>query len=115
MISALVGHLVGDYLFQNDWMQQKKQKSWICAVHCLIWSICVWIFTFIESGIFWPLWTLPILFITHFIQDRTTIINKYMSIIGQHKFSKPPCAPWSIFVVDNVFHILTIWIIWIII
>lgn len=27
MINALVGHLVGDYLLQNDWQALNKKKS----------------------------------------------------------------------------------------
>lgn len=37
MISALVGHLVGDYLLQNDYMAlNKKKSSFHCMVHCSI-------------------------------------------------------------------------------
>lgn len=107
MISALVGHLVGDYLLQNDWMALNKKKSSVhCFVHCFVWTTCVVLFSW------WPLWTSIPLFITHFIQDRTQIVNWYMNLIGQSQFMKSPLAPWSIIVVDNVFHILTIWIIW---
>jgi len=35
-----------------------------------------------------------------------------MNIIGQREFGQAPCAPWSIFVVDNVWHIVTLWVIW---
>lgn len=107
MISALVGHLVGDYLLQNDWMALNKKKSSLhCTIHCLIWTYCVILFSQ------WPLWTFLPLFITHFIQDRTNIITWYMDTVGQHSFRTGPCAPWSSIVVDNVFHILTLWIIW---
>ena len=42
-VSALVGHLIGDYLLQNDPMAAgKKQNPWICTVHCLVWTLCVW-------------------------------------------------------------------------
>ena len=37
MLSAIIGHLVGDYLLQNDWMAlNKKASSLHCAVHCCI-------------------------------------------------------------------------------
>ena len=112
MISALVGHLVGDYLLQNDWMALgKKQSSFRCAVHCLIWTCCVTGAQY-AAGEPWPLWAAAVLFITHFIQDRTKIINCYMEAVGQSKFAGPPMSPWSIIVVDNVWHVLTIWIIW---
>lgn len=107
MISALVGHLVGDYLLQNDWLAAgKKRSSAVCAVHCLIWSLAVQLL----AG--WPAWTLAVLFPTHFLQDRTSLIRRWMLLIGQRAFLEGPCAPWSIIVVDNVWHILTIWTLW---
>lgn len=105
MVDALVGHLVGDYLIQNDWMAlNKKQSSIHCAVHCTLWTLAVCLF----AG--WFHW-LPatVLFVTHFAQDRTKIINWYMAAMGQQKFASGPCAPWSIIVVDNVWHVVTIW------
>lgn len=45
MWNALVGHLVGDYLIQNDWMAlNKKQSSLHCAVHCGLWTLSVILF-----------------------------------------------------------------------
>lgn len=29
-----------------------------------------------------------------------------------HQFRTGVCAPWSAIVVDNIFHIVTIWIVW---
>jgi hypothetical protein len=126
MISALVGHLVGDYLLQNDWMALNKKKPVevevdvgsfcgpfvdmtgpkACAVHCLIWTLCVVLFAW------WPWWTAIPLFITHYIQDRTQIVGWWMDFYGQKQFRTGVCAPWSAIVVDNVFHIVTIWLIW---
>jgi hypothetical protein len=105
---AIIGHLVGDYLIQNDWMAlNKKKKTLNCAVHVTLWTAAVCFF----AG--W--WTVPavaLLWVTHFIQDRTTIINGFMNLIGQKQFASGPCAPWSIIVVDNVWHIVTIWAVW---
>lgn len=111
MISALVGHLVGDYLLQNDWMALKKKLPTTegrnaCSVHCLIWTLCV---VFFAS---WPTWTVPLLFLAHYIQDRTNIVAWWMDFYGQKQFRTGVCAPWSAIVVDNIFHIVTIWIIW---
>lgn len=126
VISALVGHLVGDYLLQNDWMAlNKKQSTLHCAVHCAIWTWFVILFACEPTESFWsfgsdamvnPGWfswrVAAVLFVTHFIQDRTNIIRWWMSLIGQEKFATGPCAPWSIIVVDNVWHIVTIWAVW---
>ena len=106
---AIIGHLVGDYLLQNDWMAlNKKQRSFPCIVHCLLWTAAVCAF----SG--WI--TIPIisvLFLAHFIQDRTNVVLFWMTRINrQPQFAQPPCAPWSIIVVDNVWHIVTLWAVW---
>jgi Protein of unknown function (DUF3307) len=107
LIDAIVGHLVGDYLVQNDHLAlNKKTSSAICAVHCAIWTVCVLFFGW------WPWWTAIPLFVAHYIQDRTYIVGWWMDTIGQHEFRTGICSPWSIIVVDNVLHILTLWIIW---
>jgi len=104
-IGALVGHLVGDYLLQTDWMAlQKKKSSFACLIHCLVWVGCVWGFS--QMG-----W-LPalFLFVCHFIQDRTKIVLWWMNLRGSSVFTEPPFAPWSMIVVDNVLHVLQIWV-----
>lgn len=106
--AAIIGHLVGDYLLQNDWMAlHKKSNSFRCGIHCALWTLAVCLF----AG--WHNWIITlILFFTHFAQDRTNIINWWMDRIGQHQFRVGPCAPWSMIVVDNVWHIVTIWAVW---
>lgn len=101
----LIGHLVGDYLLQNDWMALNKKKRHLpCVVHCLLYSLAIWAFT----G--WPLWAVGLVYVTHFVQDRTTIVNRWMSAIGQQQFASGPCSPWSIIVVDNVWHLVVLYL-----
>jgi len=107
MISALVGHLVGDFLLQTSWMANKKKKdSMVCMLHCAIWAASVVLFADWPIYVFFPLAAL------HFVQDRTTIIEWWMDITGSNSFRTGPFAPWSVVVVDNVWHILTLWITW---
>ena len=105
LASTIVGHLVGDYLLQNDWMALNKRKSsFPCAVHCVLWSMSVCLF----AG--WGGFVIPVvLFVTHFIQDRTNIIQWWMGVNNQKQFASGPCSPWSIIVVDNVWHIVVIY------
>lgn len=110
LILAIIGHLVGDYLLQNDWMAlNKKHRTLPCLVHCFLWTGAVIFFSGWHSSI-----AALVLFTTHFIQDRTKIILWWMEIKwkDQSKFTQPPCGPWSIIVVDNVWHIVTIWAVW---
>lgn len=128
---AIIGHLVGDYLLQNDLLALNKKKlgnfgGYMCIIHAFIWTMSVCLF----AG--WPIyggWVSCILFATHFIQDRTNIIIWWMTVIGQRQFMKcdeldsdgvfletarikPGLGPWSIIVVDNIWHIVTIWFVW---
>ena len=116
---AIVGHLVGDYLLQTDWMaKNKKRDSFPCLVHCYLWTISVMFFSGWTNLIEWnrllAVTVFWILFLTHFIQDRTQIIVWWMRLKwkDQSEFTKYPMAPWSLVVVDNVWHIVTIWLVW---
>lgn len=104
LAAAIVGHLVGDYLLQNDWMAlHKKQSSFRCAVHCALWSTAVAALT----G-WWAWW--PLLFVLHFAQDRTNVVAWWMDSIGQRQF-RTALAPWSLIVVDNTWHVVTLYVI----
>ncbi|BAM01165.1 hypothetical protein CLDAP_31250 [Caldilinea aerophila DSM 14535 = NBRC 104270] len=40
----LIGHLIGDWMLQNDWMARYKRGRWWsleCITHCLIYSLSV--------------------------------------------------------------------------
>ena len=100
----LIGHLIGDYLIQNDWMaQNKKRATFPCLVHVTLYTLAVGCLTL------WPWWVIAVVFVTHFIQDRTGIVLWWMRLIGQGDFSKPPLGPWSIIVVDNVWHLIVLY------
>jgi hypothetical protein len=104
---AFLGHLVGDYLFQTDWMAENKKKlSFPCLIHSMVWAGCVVLF----AG--WGWVSFVILFAFHFIQDRTTMVRDWMRLIGQDRFATGSYAPWSMVIVDNTFHLLQIWLIW---
>lgn len=105
MESAVMGHLFGDYILQNDVLaSNKKSSTFYCSIHCFIWAACVVAFAQ------WPLWTFVPLFITHFIQDRTNIIKWWMGVVGQKSFCDR--CDWSVIVVDNIWHLFVIWIVW---
>jgi hypothetical protein len=105
---AIIGHLVGDYLLQNDWMAlHKKRDAFRCSVHCWLWTLSVCFFT----G-WWSWGVVSVLFLSHMIQDHTGIVSRWMDLIGQHQYRTGPCAPWSVIVVDNVWHIVTLWAVW---
>jgi hypothetical protein len=96
----LIGHLVGDYLLQNDYLAQgKKESSVICAVHCLLYTFAIWWFTS------WSMLFLSAVLVTHFLIDRWGFVKWFMRVNQQEAFSQPPFAPWSIILIDNIFHL----------
>ena len=100
----LLGHLVGDFLLQNDGMAEgKKRWTLVCLLHCVLYALSIFAFT----G--WPLWSLCFVVATHFVLDRWNFVPWFMRMNGQKAFSSPPMAPWSVIVVDNTFHLLTLY------
>lgn len=117
LMLAFVGHLVGDYVFQTDWMaENKKTKTLPCLIHSAIWAVCVVLFAGWWNWANWSNWLnwLPfvVLLVIHFIQDRTYLVRNWMHFGGQDHFATGPYAPWSTVIIDNTFHLLQIWLVW---
>jgi len=98
----LLAHLTGDFILQNDWMATgKKNSSWICLVH-----VCVYMLPFLLLDL--SAVQLVLIALQHWVQDRTGLVNQYLKIAGKSGFAGPPFSPWSMIVVDNIFHLLWI-------
>jgi hypothetical protein len=88
-----------------------------CFVHCVFWTVSVMAFSgwgwherlFGIGGVIFL-----ILFVTHYFQDRSQLVVWWMRLDwkDQSRFSEPPMAPWSIIIVDNVWHIVVLWAVW---
>lgn len=108
LADGIIGHLCGDFLLQSDYIaKNKKRSSAICGLHCLIWTSNVCLF----ANLGWL--SFLFLFVTHYIQDRGTLVSHYMDFVGQGGFRKTfpeGLGPWSVIVVDNVLHLLAIWV-----
>ena len=103
----IYAHLIGDYLFQNDWMALNKKKS---SLHCSVHVVCYMI-PFLLCGLEW--WQLLLIAAQHYAIDRTQFVAWFMKVKRQEFFSTGPCFPWSQIVVDNILHILWIaFIVW---
>jgi len=77
----VLGHLVGDYLFQNNWMALKKDKhnglgTFTCTVHCCIYTLCVCIL----MGVFSWQWVVYVFF-SHFFIDKFSLAEKWLRLI----------------------------------
>ena len=73
----LILHGIGDYFLQTDFQALNKKKKgwfgfWQCLKHCITYSLP---FLFIGS---WQ--AVTIIFITHFIIDRTNLVAYLLAI-----------------------------------
>ena|ERR1700687_3631720 len=111
--ALLLGHLVGDYILQNDWMAKNKTGPGClghtaCTYHCLFYTVAVALLT----TTWMPWWGLLACFAVHWPIDRFRLAGWWMrNVSGQRDFATGPLSPWSIIVVDNTFHLLTLWVI----
>jgi hypothetical protein len=109
----ILAHIVGDYFLQNDYLaKNKKSSSFVCAFHVLIY-ILPFIAVLRENNFVFDLNVIIFLLlvcIQHFAIDRTNFVVRWMNLIGQRDFAKPPMAPWSIIIVDNSMHLIWVYL-----
>ena len=131
-IALFLGHLIGDYILQNDDMAINKSKPSYegllpCIKHCTYYALSV---AFCVLGGGWRLiigqttynyqWSLLaaflIAYITHYPIDRHSLAKKWMKKIGQstdfekaNEIRKYFIAPVYI-AVDNTMHLFLMWL-----
>jgi len=81
MFRLLLGHLVGDYLLQNEFLALNKSKNtrigWLAAsIHCLVYTLAVCLFMW-NFDWFWII----IVFLSHFLIDKFGLAELYMTKI----------------------------------
>jgi hypothetical protein len=105
-LSWLIGHFVGDFLLQSDWMAFNKKEKTLkgelaCQIHVIIWTLSILLFT----G--WCDWAHIILvYLPHYLLDRTKFVYWYVDLMN---LQKP--APWLYIVNDGVLHLLILYLI----
>lgn len=77
----VLGHLVGDYLLQNNWMAINKGRydtlGWLtCFVHCMLYTLAVCLITWTFT---WQ-WML-LVFCSHFFIDKFGLAEKYLKLV----------------------------------
>lgn len=104
----LLAHLIGDFILQNDWMaQNKKTSSFACFAHAT--SYMIFFMPFLWLGLS-PVGFI-LIWIQHFMQDRTNFVLWFMDQTGSSDFKNAPMSPWSIIITDNILHLVWIAII----
>lgn len=105
----VIGHLVGDWLLQNDWMAQGKKRGLITTpglVHYTIYTAVVVTFLLLSPqdptslGIY--LLIGGFVFLTHWLIDATKIVEVWIRTLKQSNISIMRIM------VDQTFHILVL-------
>lgn len=129
MFEMLLGHLVGDYLLQNNWMALGKSKhtglGWLaCVVHCTLYTVAVCLIMWN-----WQIAWIVAVFLSHFVIDKFGIPEMYLKLIRgrslQQFLGNKENAEWSPYVglrggfytfvyvvADNTMHLLLMWGAW---
>ncbi len=105
----LLGHLIGDFLFQTDSMAKRKPQDWRWLVgHVSLYMATITVIIVAYGlGHALPVW-LPVaawlfIFGTHVILDRRSFTARWMRLVGTS-----PEHPWLPIVVDQIFHLITL-------
>lgn len=85
----------------------EKWSDFVCFIHVVLYMVgmtlcCFW---------FMPWWGYLWIAATHYCIDRYKLARRYMHLAGQDVFATGALSPWSIVVVDQVFHLLVLWIV----
>jgi hypothetical protein len=77
VVGILLGHMLGDYVFQNQWMAlSKNRNTFRCALHCVVYAACVCMLTS------WNPWWFGLVFASHFPIDRWSLGERWLKLIG---------------------------------
>lgn len=101
----LLGHLIGDYLFQTSWMAANKAKNWTALfTHAFVYTAAVGIVAWIGFGGL-SIWGILLVFGLHSFFDRRTFVVWWVRTIMTAKGKE---SGWLIIMADQVFHLLTL-------
>jgi prepilin signal peptidase PulO-like enzyme (type II secretory pathway) len=105
----LLGHLLGDWMFQNDWMAKGKRQSFFNApilIHCTLYTLITLLTLLLATRHSltpppWLLFTLTV-FTTHWFVDASDVVDRWMRLLHQSKL------PAVRLMVDQTLHILVL-------
>lgn len=120
---VLFGHLFGDYVFQSKKMALKKSEKSLqgilwCALHSIIYTLSIVIFTWHFSPLY-----LALIFLSHYPIDRWSLASEWLKIIKGRDYLQAytdKTKYWEIdvafsaivyTVLDNTFHLFLLWLI----
>lgn len=102
--ALLVGHLIGDFLFQTSWMARYKATRWLpLTVHASVYTVLVALTSLFVRAVPW--WGVAVIWLTHFIIDRLTLgawWAKHVQRVARKEDA------WLNIVADQILHILVL-------
>ncbi len=115
----ILAHLLGDYVFQTDFMARNKTKSSsVAALHAAMYTFvlaAVLATEFQVSTETTEVFALKLLvvFITHFLMDRYSLARRWMQLdfVDQKGFAES-MKPWSTIIIDNTGHLCVLAFLW---
>lgn len=98
----IVGHLVGDFLFQTGWMAKNKAVRWLpLLTHSAVYTLIVGLFALLGGGL--SFWALAVIFLGHVVLDRKTFVSFWVRRV---QTASGPEAGWLGVIADQIFHVL---------
>ena len=105
----LIGHLVGDWLLQNDWMAKNKKCGLVTLpglVHFTIYTLTIigglYLAGVRDSAPLYYFGLGTIVFVSHWLIDTTQVVNSWMRLFHQSDLE------WVHFLVDQTYHLLVL-------
>lgn len=97
-MNYLVGHLIGDWLLQNDWMSKNKPKLGVAfVVHILVVSVSLSLVT----G--WWDYRGALALVSHALIDGLQLPRRWMAFYNQSPYE------WLRLVIDQAMHIISLY------
>lgn len=78
----LIGHLIGDFFIQSNWMALNKKSDWLPLLsHCALYTVSVFLFTmtFFKPSAYFD-W-IAVIFLSHLCLDGTEYVDMYLTTI----------------------------------
>lgn len=105
----LLGHLLGDWLLQNDWMARGKKRGLITMpgmIHFTTYTFMIlltfWFFNNMKIDLVTVCIAGIIIFVSHWLIDATNIVQRWMRFYGQSDREDVRVM------VDQTFHLLAL-------
>jgi len=98
----VLGHGVGDFLFQTRWMADNKEKQILPRlVHSTVYALSVYAFSWLAGGI--SLVSAAIVLLSHFLIDQRSFTSWWLANIN-----RTPDLPWLRIICDQILHLLVL-------